>query len=63
MSIWIWLVLIYALIGIVTNIVAIVKEPIILYAGLWLIPYFILGVIIFPYVLYTFTKPSHGRWI
>lgn len=59
-----WFILIYLLLGIIVNIIQVIKEPIILYVGFWLIPYFILGVVIFPYIIYLLLKPSYeGRWI
>ncbi|TCJ01143.1 hypothetical protein [Cytobacillus praedii] len=60
-----WLIAIYIVIGVIVNIIALIKEPILIYAGWFLIPYFILGVIIFPYVLWSIIFPSNtgGRWI
>jgi hypothetical protein len=59
-----WIVEIYILLGVIVNAFAIYKEPILIYIGWWLILYFILGIITFPYVLWELlTKDDTGRWI
>lgn len=60
-----WVISIYVILGILVNLFILYKEPIILYAGWLLVPYFILGIIIFPYALYSYlsSKDTGGRWI
>jgi hypothetical protein len=60
-----WLIGVYLFIGVVVNIIALFKEPILLHAGFGLIPLFIIGVIIFPWVLWVVIlfPDNTGRWI
>jgi hypothetical protein len=56
---------IYLLVGVIVNLIALFKEPILLHAGFGIIPLFIIGVVIFPWVLWVVILfPNNtGRWI
>ena len=58
------ILIIYLILGVLSVIVALIKEPIILEGGLALLFLVPIGIIIWPWVLYATFKPSSGgRWI
>lgn len=64
MSVWLIILIVYLSLGVISNIACTFREPLLLEAGLMYIPLFIIGLIIFPYVLWAvFTDDHTGRWI
>jgi lipopolysaccharide export LptBFGC system permease protein LptF len=60
MSVWLIVLCVYLVLGIISTIIVVAKEPLILY-GWWLLPIIVL---IFPYALWAvFTQDNSGRWI
>lgn len=62
--IWIIILIGWVIAGIITDIIVLFKSPIIIVAGWALLPMAVIGIIIWPYVLYTvLTDDSTGGWI
>ena len=64
MTVFLWVIEIYVVLGLVATIITIFKEPFILAVGFGLILLVPIMILAFPYVLWVvFNQDNTGRWI